>query len=53
MNKIIDEVNSDESNVPKQSYLFSATMTKKVDKLKRTCLKDPVKISVKEDDEVK
>lgn len=28
----------------RRTYLFSATMTKKVGKLQRTCLKDPVKI---------
>lgn len=34
--------------VPKQrrTYLFSATMTKKVSKLERACLRDPVKVEL-------
>lgn len=30
----------------RRTYLFSATMTKKVKKLQRACLKDPVKVEV-------
>lgn len=34
--------------IPKdrRTYLFSATMTKKVKKLQRACLRDPVKVEV-------
>ena len=42
------EVNKILKLIPKErhTYLFSATMTKKVNKLRRASLKDPVKIGV-------
>lgn len=47
----MDEVTNEDAS-PKRSYLFSATMTNKVEKLKRVCLKDPVKISVQNEDDI-
>jgi len=49
MNRIMDEVTHEDATA-KRSYLFSATMTNKVEKLKRACLKDPVKVSVENDE---
>lgn len=45
----MDEVTHEDATV-KRSYLFSATMTNKVEKLKRACLKDPVKVSIENDE---
>jgi len=52
MNKIIEEVKGEEGSV-KQHYLFSATMTKNVEKLKKACLNNPVKVSVKQEEDQK
>ena len=41
LDKIIDALPAN-----RKTYLFSATMTNKVQKLERAALKDPVKISV-------
>lgn len=49
MNRIMDEVTHEDATA-KRSYLFSATMTNKVEKLKRVCLKDPVKVSIENDE---
>jgi len=53
MKKIIEEVKGEKEEVTnnnnnniKQHYLFSATMTKNVEKLKKACLNNPVKVSI-------
>ncbi|CDY42847.1 BnaAnng06720D [Brassica napus] len=39
LNQILEEIPRD-----RKTYLFSATMTKKVQKLQRACLRNPVKV---------